>query len=137
MAPLFLYPNGRVHFQLQIKISLICPMFNWFKRKKDGLDNWSFEGIEDFKMIRNSDSIQYVNSDSTRFIYFSVLTVSGGNVFPIDSYIDKQTVIQNGHRWDLKGAKNINNQILICVISVTRQDDIEWAKMFFDSIKPV
>jgi hypothetical protein len=109
-------------------------MFNWFKRKKSFLQNWHFEDILGFEMIQNSDSIQYVNKDASKTIYFSVLNVSGSDVFSIDSFAGKPTIIENINGWQLKGAKKFKNQVLICVISVSKQNDVEWAKIFFDSI---
>ena len=107
-------------------------MFNWFKRKKSILVNWDFEDIEGFKMIKNLDSIQFVNENSTKIIYFSVLYVDGGGI--LDSYAGKPTIIETENGWQLKGSKKGPNKILVCVISVSRKDDIEWARTFFESI---
>ncbi len=109
-------------------------MFKWFKRKKSILQNLDFEDIKGFEMFQNPDSLQYVNKDESKVIYFSALSVSGGDVFSIDSYVGKPTIIEYASGWQLKGAKKFGNQILICVISVSKKDDVEWAKIFFDSI---
>ena len=109
-------------------------MLGWFKRKKSFLENWDFEALADFKVIQNPDSLQYVNKDASKVIYFSALNVSGGSLFPIDSYSGEPMIKENAGGWQLKGTKIFENQILICIISVVRQEDIDWAKTFFDSI---
>ncbi len=111
-------------------------MFNWLKRKKSIYNNWDFGDIADFDMIENPDSRQFVNKDGTRVIYVSALHVSGGDTFLTDSFAGKPTIVKNADSWQLKGAKKSKNQILVCVISVSKQDDIEWANIFFDSIAP-
>ncbi|MCO5949407.1 hypothetical protein [Mucilaginibacter flavidus] len=114
-------------------------MFNWFKRNSQGksiLANWNIEDIPGFEKIYNPDSVQYVNNDGSKVIYFSVLTVSGNDLFPIDAYTVDPSVIEDTNGWKLKGAKKSKNQILVCVISGVNPDDIGWAKAFFDSIKP-
>jgi hypothetical protein len=107
-------------------------MFNWFKRKKSLLANWDFEDIEGFKTIQNPDSIQFVNENCTKIIYFSVLTVDGRGI--LDGYAGKPIIIETDNGWQLKGSKKASNKILICVISVSSKDDIEWARTFFESI---
>ena len=107
-------------------------MFNLFKRKKSIVDSLDLSVLEGFKKIRNSDSLQYVNQDETKVVYLSVLKVTGSDVFSISSI--KPTVIEDANGWQLKAAKKLENELLVCVISVVRQDDIEWAKIVFDSI---
>lgn len=87
-------------------------------------------------MIQNTDSRQYVNKDGTRVIYFSILTVSGSGEFLTDSFTGKPDISKTADGWQLKGAKKLKNQILVCVISLGKQDDVEWAKLFYDSIVP-
>lgn len=111
-------------------------MFNWLKGKKSTLTNWDFEDLADFEIIQNRDSVQYASKDGTKVIYFSLLNVSGGDVFSIDLPGDKPTIIENAAGWQLKGMKKSGSQILVCVVSVSEKDDIEWAQTFFDSITP-
>ncbi|MEO3404030.1 hypothetical protein AAFN85_09015 [Mucilaginibacter sp. CAU 1740] len=112
-------------------------MFNWFKRKRYIHQDWDFGDISDWDVVQNPDSLQYVNKDGTRVIYFSLLKVSGDGVLSTDSIGAKPTILKTDDGWQLKGVKKLKNQILVCVISVGKQDDdIEWAKTFFDSIKP-
>lgn len=114
-------------------------MFNWLKKnsiRKSILTNWNIEDISGFEKIYSPDSVQYTNNDGSRVIYFSVLTVSGNNLFATDAYTGDPSVIEDTNGWKLKGAKRSKNQILVCVISGENLDDIGWAKAFFDSIKP-
>lgn len=111
-------------------------LFDLFKRKKSFLHNWNFEDISDFEIIQNADSIQYFNKNSGKDIYFSVLKVNDPHgTLLIDTYTSKHTISEIANGWQLKGTKKFENQILVCVISVNKQDDIEWAKTFFDSIR--
>jgi len=111
-------------------------MFNWLKKKsKESLivSHWHIDDIPGFKKIQNTDSIQYINEDKSRIIYFSVLKVSDKR----PSLLPKATgpvVKKDDNGWQLKGSKLSENQILVCVISVTREEDLDWAKAFFTSI---
>src|ERR1700761_6681795 len=87
-------------------------MFNWLKRKKSVLQNLNFEGIADFEMIQNPDSLQYFNKDASKTIYFSVLEFSGQGVFPIDSYINQPIMTENANGWQLKGTKKLKTKYL-------------------------
>lgn len=114
-------------------------MFKWLK-KNDGknliLTNWDIGYTQGFKKIQNPDSVQYVNEDDTKVIYFSLLTVSG-NSFVTDIYSKEPKVVEDANGWQLKSTKKFKDQILVCVVSVANQDDIEWARTFFDSIKAI
>lgn len=114
-------------------------MFNWFKRnnqKKFILSGWDIDDVPGFEKIENTDSIQYVNEAGRKAIYLSMLTVSSVDISQIDAYVNKPTITEDANGWQLKGAKKSKNQILVCVISIRKQEDIEWAKQFFNSIKP-
>ena len=114
-------------------------MFNWFKRKNKNqsfLDNWNIENISGFKIIKNPDSIQYINDNESKVIYISSLTVQGNDHSLVEPNLSKPTIVEEANQWHLKGAKKSNNQILICVITVKESKDIQWAKSFFDAIQP-
>lgn len=111
-------------------------MFDWFKKKSSILSKWDLPDTTDLKLIQNPDSIQYTNEDESRVIYFSILNVSGKGVLSMDLYTDKLTITEAANGWQLKGTKKFEDQILVCVISVHKQGDIEWAEMFFNAIKP-
>ena len=49
-------------------------------RKKIDFRNWDVDPGSGFELINNQDSIQYVNEDASRVIYFSVLDVSGNDI---------------------------------------------------------
>ncbi len=58
-------------------------MFKFFKRrnkKRVGFETWDISTGAGFRVINNEDSIQYVNEDASKVIYFSVLLVSGSLV---------------------------------------------------------
>ncbi|QJD97357.1 hypothetical protein HH214_16525 [Mucilaginibacter robiniae] len=112
-------------------------MFNWFQKNKRNLisANWDIGDIYGFKKIYNHDSLQYTNADVSKVIYFSVLKISGNNLFGTEAYAGDPTIIEDANGWLLKGSKMAKNQILVCVISVKKRDDVEWAKAFFDLIK--
>lgn len=116
-------------------------MLNWFKRvhKKSFITtHWGIDDIEGFEKINNHESTQYANLDSSRIIYLSVLTVSGSDVFTIKTFTaDEPIVVEDTNGWQLKGFKKSNNHILVCIISLKNQEDVEWAKEFFQSIKPL
>lgn len=113
-------------------------MFNWLKRKyksKSTLTNWGIEDIDGFERHQNVDSVQYTNADNSKVIYFSILTTSGGEFLTANA--PEPTIIEDDNGWQLKGMKTLESQILICVISVIKQEDLEWAKAFFSNVKPV
>jgi hypothetical protein len=114
-------------------------MFNWFKRNKSKnsiLNQWHIEGTSGFKIIKNPDSIQYVNDDASRVIYISALIIQGNDHSVVEPIISRPTIIEAANEWHIKGAKKSKNQILVCVISVKNDKDIEWAKSFIDAIQP-
>jgi len=94
-----------------------------------------FDPGSGFELINNQDSIQYVNEDASRVIYFSVLDVSGNDIISNAVIPDEPKVIEDANVWQLKGVKKSVGQVLICVISYRHQDDTKWAREFFDSIK--
>lgn len=113
-------------------------MFNLFKRNKEkrfSPADWTIGDMPGFKVIHNPDSVQYVNEDAGKVIYFSVLTVSGKNLFTNDAIPEGPAITATDGGWQLKGARKSPGQILVCVISLMNQDDIEWAKDFFNSIR--
>jgi|SRR5215217_263976 len=114
-------------------------MFNWFKRKrKDSLilRLWNIDEVPGFEKIQNPDSVQYTNADSSRVIYFSVLTVSGKGPSLLPSFSAQEPKITaDANGWQLKGTKQSDKHLLVCVISVTQEEDVFWAKAFFESIK--
>jgi hypothetical protein len=114
-------------------------MFNWFQKNNKSnsiLTNWIIRDIEGFKKIINTDSIQYTNEDNSIVIYLSLLITSGGNSLVIDAITGEPKITEDSNGWQLKGAKTSNNKILVCVISVKNWNDIDWAKVFFESISP-
>jgi len=114
-------------------------MFNFFKIKKQKrtiLEDWHIDDISDFKTILNTDSIQYVDEDASKIIYFSALNYDGNTSSLIDTNINTQTVAEVDNGWCLKGMKKSNKQILVCVITVNNAEHIGWAKSFFTAINP-
>lgn len=104
-------------------------------RKKVDFRNWDVDPGSGFELINNQDSIQYVNEDASRVIYFSVLHVSGNDIISNEVIPDEPKIIEDANGWQLKGIKKSMGQVLVCVISYKNQDDTKWARVFFDSIK--
>lgn len=111
-------------------------MFNIFKRRKpDLLRNWNIAVDGSFKRIVNDDSVQFINDDASRVLYFSVITVKGDANILGDIYkkmIPKITKTDEG--WVLKGAIDEGNEILTCVFSFENQSDGQWAMNLFSEI---
>ncbi len=111
-------------------------MFNWLKKKsKESLivTHWHIDDIPGFKKIQSTDSVQYINEDESRIIYFSVLKISGKGPSLLPNTTDP-VIKKDDNGWQLKGSKSSENQILVCVISITQEEDLDWAKAFFASI---
>lgn len=100
------------------------------------MEKWTLGNIVDFEMIQNEDSVQYVSKDGTRVIFLSALNVLSGNMLSMDTRLNELTIKENENGWQLNGTKKYANQILICVFSVGKKDDILWAKEFYNSITP-
>lgn len=114
-------------------------MFNWFKRKSKAesfLSYWDVGDLDGFEKIDNYDSIQFVDNDSDKIIYFSTLHVSGSDLVIPDMGSAQPTVTEVTDGWQFKSLKRSGNKILVCVISLKNYNDIEWAKNFFNSISP-
>jgi hypothetical protein len=112
-------------------------MLSLFKKRdenQNGIENWNIDTSPGFKMIKNKDSIQYLNEDESRMIYFSVLKVDGDPLSTADALPEEPKIIEEDNGWQLKGIKKAPGQILVCVISFKRQGDTEWAKEFFSSV---
>lgn len=117
-------------------------MLNIFKRNKKSknlLKNWDVNIDPSFKVVKNTDSIQYFNSDETKVIFFSELKVQKTNgISPATSELPlpKLQIIKDENGWQLKGGKGKEENVLICVISFRDKNDEKWATDLFESIKP-
>lgn len=113
-------------------------MFNLFKKnkvKKTSLENWDINVDTGFNIINNPDSIQYVNEDASKVIYFSILETSDKSVITNDIFPAEPEIKEAANGWQLKGVKKSADQLLVCVISFKNKDDSGWAKDFFNAIK--
>lgn len=113
---------------------------NFFRRligKKDLLQNWHLpKGIQSYKMINNTDSVQFVNANESRVLYFSTIVFNGNQLLSSNFLENTQpqiTKTENG--WEMKVIKHGGNEILVCVFSFTDEKDIEWAMDLFASIE--
>jgi hypothetical protein len=114
-------------------------MFNFFRKPKEnnvGPKNWVYDIYPGFRLINNGDSIQYVNDDGSRIIYLSVLIISGSSLLTSTLFKGEPDITNNANGWQLKGTTRLPNEAVVCVINFTHEDDVDWAKGFFDSIKP-
>jgi hypothetical protein len=112
-------------------------MFNLFKKRNEnrpGLKNWEMDPGPGFRFIDNGDSVQYVNEDASKVIYFSVLEIRGNSLITEDVLSEEPKIIEDANGWQLKGIKKEQGQILVCVISFKDKDDTIWVKEFFNSI---
>lgn len=112
-------------------------MFNFFRRKSgaDKFKRWDIRVEPGFKMIINSDSIQYVSKDESKVIYLSLLKVAGKSVLTNEIFSETPKIAKDDSGWNLRGVKQSPEQLLVCVISFTDQGDSQWASSFFDSIR--
>ena len=114
-------------------------MFNFFKKSKEnkvGPKHWDYDIYPDFRLINNGDSIQYINGDESRIIYLSVLIISGSSLLPSKLFKGEPAITNDANGWQLKGTKRLPNEAIVCVINFVDEKDAEWAKCFFDSIRP-
>ncbi len=113
-------------------------MFNFFKKnnnKNVGFKHWDYETGSGFTLINNGDSLQYVHSDNSRIIYLSVLIVSGSPLLNSKLFTDELKLTQTAVGWELKGTRRTAHEMLVCVISFTKEDDEVWARDFFNSVR--
>ncbi len=113
-------------------------MFNFFKSKKktcDLLQGWHIPIDTSYKRINNSDSVQFMNANESRILYFSPLAVTGNQLFSAETFAKmKISVIKTESGWQLKGVKHADNKVLVCVFTYTNDADEIWMKTLFDNI---
>ncbi len=118
------------------------PVFNWLRKKskrKSILHDWQLGDLSGFDMIVNKDSVQYHSEQTKRTIYFSSLLIRGASTSDLTKHevlASSATTHKEGGGWHLKGKKGHGAEVLICVISVTYKEDLDWAWAFFNSIRP-
>ena len=114
-------------------------MFNFFRiRKKDKtpLQNWSIPIDDSFRKIVNRDSIQFANPNGSRVLYFSLLRVTGKELFVADASAKKRITVTREHgSWQLKGIRQGGNELLVCAFTYTNEGDEAWMKNLFESIE--
>jgi len=113
-------------------------MFNFLKkhkREKSLLQNWQISVDDSYRFINNGDSIQFVNADETRILYFSILTITGKPLLTGELLSRAPvTVAPKGNGWQLKGTKQGDSEILVCVFDFASESDAVWAKGVFNAI---
>lgn len=113
---------------------------NFLKRllgKKNLLQNWHLPtDIQSYKRINNADSVQFVNNNESRFLYFSTM-VFNGNQLLSNNFIEnmKPQITKTENGWEMKGIKHGGNEILVCVFSFTDEKDENWAMDLFACIE--
>jgi|GEM_PF-1627667 len=115
-------------------------MFNLFKKRSEkgvGIKYWDRDPGPGFRVITNEDSIQYVNEDASKVIYFSVLIVQGNSHVAGDALHREREpeIVEDANGWQFKGMKAATGQVLVCVVTVKDQADLQWAKEFFSSVR--
>ncbi|MBS1605059.1 MAG: hypothetical protein JST42_20520 [Bacteroidetes bacterium] len=110
-------------------------MLRFFKGKKksrDLLQNWQIPLDASYRIINNGDSIQFVNDDESRILYFSILTTTGDQVFSGEILAKMQpSLTQSENAWQFKGARQGSNEILICLFTFTdKVDEVQMRDLF-------
>ena len=122
-----------------IYLLIIDRMLNFFrnrKKNKDLLQNWHVPVDETYRRINNPDSVQYVNRDESRILYFSPIAITGNQLFSTETFAKMGvSVLGTENGWQLKGAKHTDKEVLVCLFSYTDESDEPWMKNLFDSIK--
>ncbi|MBS1687009.1 MAG: hypothetical protein JSS76_19885 [Bacteroidetes bacterium] len=102
---------------------------------KDPFRKWQLSIDASYKRINNEDSVQFVNADESRILYFSILHISGDG--PLSGPLQEMngpTVRQTENGWEMKGFKHAGNTVLVCLFSFTQQDDEASLRDIFDNV---
>lgn len=111
--------------------------FKGKKRNRDLLQNWQIPMDDSYRSINNGDSVQFVNGDESRILYFSLLTITGNQVFSgeiLSKMEPSLTRTENG--WQFKGARQGGNEVLICLFTFTDEADEGLMRELFANIVP-
>ena len=100
------------------------------------LQNWRIPFEASYRPIDNGDSIQYVNEDESRILYFSMLMLTDSQVFSGDAMTKMQpSLTKSEDGWQLKGAKHGGKEVIICVFTFTNETDEAQMKNLFKNIE--
>ena len=64
------------YISARISINTVCNMLSFFRKKQSNkrpFQNWQIPVATSYQMINNGDSVQFVNADGSRILYFSLL----------------------------------------------------------------
>ncbi|MCW3121109.1 MAG: hypothetical protein JWQ38_601 [Flavipsychrobacter sp.] len=104
-------------------------------RGKDLFQNWSIPIGADYQRIDNNDSLQFINKDESRILYFSILTIKNNHLISTNTIANREpTITQSENGWDFKGVKERGNEVLVCVFSFTNESDETWIKNLFTRV---
>jgi hypothetical protein len=113
-------------------------MLRFFKKRdsdKNLLQNWQIPVGTDYRLINNSDSIQFVNADESVVLYFSILTITNNSLLPKEGLAKMQPSVTSGENgWQFKGARSGGKEMLVCVFSFTNESDEVLVKDLFTNI---
>jgi len=113
-------------------------MLHFFKKRKDDKNlfkNWQIPVDDHYRLINNGDSIQFINADESRILYFSILVITNGPLLSGETLAKKQpSVVRSENGWQFKGARQVGNEVLVCVFSFTNESDEAWMKDLFANI---
>jgi len=115
-------------------------MINIFKKRGQRnviFRDWIVNPGRGFELIDNGDSIQYASDNTSIVIYLSVLEVEGRTLHADMEIFREPTIIEEADGWQLKGAKQGEGKVLICVVSFTSLDDEQWVRNYFGAIGTV
>jgi hypothetical protein len=113
-------------------------MLNFFRKRqgdKSPFQNWQIPVDASYQLVNNGNSIQFVNADESRILYFSLLTVAGNSLLPGDILTKMSpSVTSYDNGWQFKGARQGGNEVLVCVFTFTNESDEGRMKELFANI---
>lgn len=99
------------------------------------LSNWHIPLDASYEKIDNGDSVQFINADNSRVLYFSVLVIKNSDVLPPTALTSKDhTTERTDDGWVFKAAKGGGNEVLVCAFSFTNESDEAYMKELFNKI---
>jgi hypothetical protein len=136
---IFTIPKLRESYiSARISIKTVRNMLSFFKKKQSNkrpFQNWQIPVDTSYQMINNGDSIQFVNADGSRILYFSLLTVEGNSLLTGEILAKMSpSVTRSDNGWQFKGARQGGNEVLVCAFTFMNESDEVSVKELFTNI---
>ncbi|RAJ05214.1 hypothetical protein LX64_02368 [Chitinophaga skermanii] len=94
--------------------------------------NWQLPIDDTYLAIYNDDSIQYVSEDESIIIFISIIKGAENTNHILTN--TPPSIAFSEDSWLLKGTKTGGQEILVCVISFSKESDTQMVKELFASI---